>query len=356
MALFIGESSEYSCHVTRPKIKTSPTTKDVALLKQLHQEGQLRLQAEFQRESVWPKVAKSYFIDSVLNDRPVPLFFFERGTSIQTGRPEYSVIDGQQRLRALFEFIDDVFPLSEVGQDGVARALKGKKFSELSPELQQTILNYDLVIQELSGYSEEDIRDIFARMNKYVVRLSKQELRHAKTSGKFKSFVERLAKLPFWRTQRVFSESQIRRMRPAEFVAELVILLSEGPQDKKLAVDLYYGKYQASFPARNELESSLNAYLHWIATTIPQFSRSRYRRSSELYSLIGALDNVTRSGARLAEIDVARVGRRFVDFENETKVAQPRGAPAQYLIAASKHTDDLRPRNTRIEILTSLFQ
>ncbi len=266
------------------------------------------------------------------------------------------MIDGQQRLRALFEFVDDVFPLSEVSQDGVARALKGKRFSQLSPELQQTILNYDLVIQELSGYSEDDIRDIFARMNKYVVRLSKQELRHAKTTGKFKSFVERLANLPFWRTQRVFSDSQIRRMRPAEFVAELIILLCEGPQDKKLAVDLYYGKYQTSFPAGNELESRLNAYLYWIVASVPQFSRSRYRRSNELYSLVGALDNVTKSATRLREINGPRVGTRLADFENETKVAQPRGAAAQYLIAASKHTDDLRPRNTRIEILTSLFR
>jgi Protein of unknown function DUF262 len=342
--------------VINSKIKTSPTTKDVALLRQLHQDGQLRLQAEFQRESVWPKSAKSYFIDSVLNDRPVPLFFFERGTSIQTGRPEYSVIDGQQRLRALFEFINDDFSLSEVSPDGAAKSFKGRKFSELPKELQQAILNYDLVIQEVSGYSEDDIRDIFTRMNKYVVRLSKQELRHAKAKGKFKSFVEKLAKSPFWRVQRVFSDSQIRRMRPAEFVAELVILLSEGPQDKKLAVDLYYGRYQKSFPEGVELESRLLSYLNWIADTIPNFPHSRYRRSNELYSLVGALDKIAKSRSELNQIDAAGVAKQLVAFETLTKAPQPRGLASQYLIAASKHTDDLKPRTTRIEILSTLFE
>src|SRR5688572_19768175 len=109
------------------KAKSSPTTKDVALLLQLHKDGQLKLQPEFQRESVWPKAAKSYLIDTILNEKPIPLIFFERSPSIQTGRPEYSVIDGQQRLRAIFEFIQDDFVLSEVSDDSVVRAYKNKR-------------------------------------------------------------------------------------------------------------------------------------------------------------------------------------------------------------------------------------
>jgi uncharacterized protein with ParB-like and HNH nuclease domain len=82
-----------------PSTKLSPTTKDVALLLyQLYQGGQLKLKPEFQRESVWPRAAKAYLIDTILNDRPIPLFFFQRTTSAQSGRPEYAVIDGQQRL------------------------------------------------------------------------------------------------------------------------------------------------------------------------------------------------------------------------------------------------------------------
>ena len=191
--------------------KVSLTTKDVATLLQLEKSGQLKLQPEFQREGVWPKAAKSYLVDSILNSRPIPPIYMQRVTSAQTGRNEFAVIDGQQRLRAVKEFLDDGFPLSELGEKSVATAFKGKKFSALPAEMQQRLWNFDFVVQELSNYSDSDIRDIFGRMNKYAVRMSKQELRHAQKEGKFKDFVERIGKWPFWRKERVFS--QVERAR-----------------------------------------------------------------------------------------------------------------------------------------------
>jgi hypothetical protein len=336
-------------------LKASPTTKDVALLRQLQKDGQLKLRPEFQRESVWPQSAKSYLIDSVLNEKPIPLFFFQRGTSMQTGRPQYTVIDGQQRLRALFEFIDDGFKLSEVSDDSIAIQYRNSLYSELPANLQQRILNYDIVVQELSGYSEREIRDIFVRMNKYVVRLSKQELRNAKTKGKFHNFIKKLAKWKFWKTQKVFTKAHLKRMRSAEFAAELIVLLSEGPQDKKWAVDLYYGRYQSKFPGGNGLRLRLDTYLKWILETLPNFKDTRFRRSNELYSLIGALDAVSKSGLLLSRIDQAATRERLLSFERRTRKHNLSGDAARYVIAASKHADDFSPRIARIEILFSLF-
>jgi hypothetical protein len=53
--------------------KRSPTTKAIGLLHQLFSNGQLTLAPEFQRNSVWPNAAKAYLIDTILNDRPIPL-------------------------------------------------------------------------------------------------------------------------------------------------------------------------------------------------------------------------------------------------------------------------------------------
>ena len=335
--------------------KASPTTKDVALLHQLHQNEQLRLQPEFQRNSVWPKSAKAYFIDTILNGRPIPLFFFQRTTSPQSGHPEYAVIDGQQRLRAIFEFLDNRFSLSESKDDSLVKAFHNKKYAQLPPELQERILNYDLVVQELSGYSEDDIRDMFARMNRYVVPLSKQELRHAKRKGKFKNFVERLGKWSFWLQNRVFTPTQASRMRPAEFCAELAILLSEGPQDKKTAIDLYYIRFQDAFTEGGSIQNRLKGYLYWISKALPDLPQHRFRRSSELYSLIGALDRISKSGSRLAKMDAATAGQKLIEFEDKTKQKELRGEAARYVIAASKHTDDIAPRTVRTEILESLL-
>ena len=171
-----------------PETKRTTTTKDVSMLVQLRENGQLNLAPEFQRNSVWPRAAKAYLIDTILSDRPVPVLYFERGINLQTGRPEYTVIDGQQRLRAVFDFIDGRFSLTE-SQD--TSLWNRKKWKTLDDRLRARILNYDFIVEELTGYEPEDIRDMFGRMNRFVVRLNQQERRRAIYDGAFKSFVRK---------------------------------------------------------------------------------------------------------------------------------------------------------------------
>src|SRR5665213_2042168 len=120
--------------------KRSPTTKDIGLLHQLFSNGQLALAPEFQRNSVWPSAAKAYLIDTILNDRPIPLLFIQRTTSAQKGLPTYTIIDGQQRLRAIFEYLDDRFRLAKTQK---SLRYSNKRFSELPNDLKDRITNYD---------------------------------------------------------------------------------------------------------------------------------------------------------------------------------------------------------------------
>ncbi len=329
----------------------STTTKNISLLYQLFKDGQLNLAPEFQRNSVWPHAAKAYLMDTVLNDKPIPLFFFQRATASKTGRVGYTVIDGQQRLRAMFDFVDDRFRLSQSQN----HAFSNRHFSDLTNEFKQRVYEYDIIVQELSGYSDDDIRDMFIRMNKYVVKLSPQEIRHAKEMGRFKDFVEALGKWDFWRQERVFSQLQMRRMRSVEFAAELAILLIEGPQDKKSAVDLYYGRYQNAFPAGGGIQRRLKSYLAWVKKALPEFRKSRYRRPVDLYSLIGALDVVSKEGKRLSHVNPATGGEQLVEFEMKTRSSTPSGHAARYVVAASQQTDNIKPRTTRIEVLSELL-
>jgi Protein of unknown function DUF262 len=332
--------------------KISVTPKDVALLYQLHRENQLTLASEFQRDNVWPPVAKAYLIDTILANRPIPPLFFQRTVSAQTGRTVYSVVDGQQRLRAIFEFMENRFPLSQ----SKGTPYYKKKFNDLTEDEKGEILNYDLTIEELSGYTDLDIVDMFDRMNRYVVRLSRQELRHAKEKGAFRDFVERLAKLSFWADEHVFSETQQRRMRVQEFVAELAILLVEGPQDKKKAIDLYYGEYRDSFPVANSVESRIRLYLQWIKAALPDLRIHRFRKPVDLYGLIGALDDVSARGKRLRAMNPQAAGSALVNLEDQTRATEPKGEAAKYVLAASRQTDNIGPRTSRIQILASILR
>lgn len=326
------------------------TTKDVALLRQLFDDGQLDLAAEFQRNSVWPRPAKAYLIDTILANRPIPQLFIQRYTSAQTGRPNYRVIDGQQRLRAVFEFLDDRFPLGKSS----GKRLEKRKFSDLPQSLKNRIRDYDFVVDELTGYSDRDVRDLFVRMNKFVVRLSPQELRHAREEGAFYDFVERLGAWDIWRERKIFTPRQMARMRSVEFSAELAILLIEGPQDKKAAINLYYGEYQREFKDGPKVEKQLVTYLEWLQEALPHLENSRFRKPVDLYSVIGALANF-EDRRRVVSLNAEGAGGRLLKFERELNRKRPTERARRYLTAASRQTDNLRPRLTRIEILGEIL-
>lgn len=330
----------------------TPTTKDIGLIYQLIQEGQVQLSPEFQRSSVWPRSAKAYLIDTILCDRPMPLFFLQRSRSAQNGRTTFNVVDGQQRLRAILEFIEDRFSLSE----SKSPLFRNKKYSALSKSLREKILNYDLSVQELSGYSEEDIRNIFVRMNRFVVKLSPQELRHARESGKFYEFVEELGSHPFFSSAATFTALQRNRMKAVEFAAELAILLIEGPQDKKSSVDLYYQEYRNSFPFASDVRVQLEAIFSWIGEALPALRRSRYRRPTDLYSLVGALAEIAEDGRRRSPPDARQAGKKLQEFEIQLGRRSRRGSDAtEYLAASGRQTDNLAPREQRIRILKKII-
>jgi uncharacterized protein with ParB-like and HNH nuclease domain len=56
---------------------------------------------DFQRPPVWSRGQKQLLIDTILQGYDIPKLYWRKTSN----RPErYDVVDGQQRLRAIFEF------------------------------------------------------------------------------------------------------------------------------------------------------------------------------------------------------------------------------------------------------------
>src|SRR5437879_13711972 len=62
---------------------------------------------DWQREPVWDQLKKQQLIDSILRGWKLPKFYF-----VKTSEDEYEVVDGQQRLQAIYEFFSNELPRS----------------------------------------------------------------------------------------------------------------------------------------------------------------------------------------------------------------------------------------------------
>ena len=72
-----------------------------------------RFDVTYQRKSgVWSEDKKSFLIDSILKNYPVPAIFLRPCVDNDTGKTVYDVVDGKQRLEAIVDFIENRIALT----------------------------------------------------------------------------------------------------------------------------------------------------------------------------------------------------------------------------------------------------
>lgn len=155
--------------------------------------GDLNVQPSFQRYYVWSPKQESRLIESIFLNVPIPLVYLAEE---QDGT--FDVIDGQQRLTALFRFIDGEYAIKGLDQ---LTDLNNRYFADLSRELQRRFENYTLSIVQILKESDPDVRfEVFERLNTGATKLNDQEIRNCVYRGSFNDFLRRQAKYtPFLR-------------------------------------------------------------------------------------------------------------------------------------------------------------
>jgi Protein of unknown function DUF262 len=331
--------------------------------------GALEITPKFQRRGVWRLPQRSYFIDSLLRGMPVPPLYLRETQSEDFSRQVRQVIDGQQRIRAVLDYIDGGYSLRR-SMDG---PWAGKPFAHLDQEHRDVLLNYHFAAEVFIGISDAEVLDIFSRMNTYSVQLNKQELRNGKYFGRFKQVCYSLAydHLEFWRTARIFTENAIARMLEVELTSELVILILDGPQDKKAAIDRFYADFDDDFPDAERAASRFRSTVDLVNEIIEPkaLADTSFRSVPMFYSLFGAVYHA-RYGSTL---DAPSFGRALREREREAlrssilklsavlEEARDDDAeiPSRYqrfVTASLRQTDNIAPRRTRmLTILSEAF-
>ena len=112
-------------------------------LKRLHDEGDLIVDPEWQRNYVWTNRQASKLIESFLLNIPVPVIYLAR-----TQDNRYEVVDGLQRLTSVFKFLDNRFALTDLG---IRDRLNKKRFRDLDATDQKKLKNSALRSFELQS-------------------------------------------------------------------------------------------------------------------------------------------------------------------------------------------------------------
>ncbi len=155
------------------------------------QDGDLKLQPEYQRKYVATMGIASRLIESILMDVPIPVIYLAEEKD-----GSFSVIDGQQRLTSFISFINGKFPNGEIFKLSglkVFKELNRKSFIELDKEYQNKIRTTTLHTIVIKKESNEDVKfEIFERLNTGSIRLNEDEIRNSVYRG---NYIKLLAEL-----------------------------------------------------------------------------------------------------------------------------------------------------------------
>lgn len=273
----------------------------------LYRNDQLIVNRKYQRKLVWTLEEKRMLVESILKAYPIPLILLA-----ENPKETYEIIDGIQRLNSIFGFIENLFgviqsndeiylntklfPLANTNAEkGIFTPKNGGTIKFLDSDTTSALLEYQIPITVYHAKNENEINEIFRRINAYGKHLSPQEVRQAGVTTKFTELVRELgaefrgdvskeilsltempeisidgktmqlgyrinAEETFWCEQGILNISQLRNSEDEQLIADIIlsIALNEPFPASKEAFDCYYGK--GSPDNSNEIEIAINKY------------------------------------------------------------------------------------------------
>ncbi|MCA8234437.1 GmrSD restriction endonuclease domain-containing protein [Burkholderia cenocepacia] len=254
-------------------------------------DGRLIVNRRYQRKLVWTIDEKQHLIDTVVRQFPLPLILLAEVHV--DGQPRFEIIDGMQRLNAIFSFIENKFAFKGAYFDLETMASSKQLLDEGRLSQGENILprkvcaafaNYKIPISTYRIDDSADIDEIFRRINSYGRVLSDQEIRQAGVTGSFSDLVRTLATAirgdvshddilllskmdaisitskdleygirvddMFWVRHGVQLREDIRDSRDEEVIADIIAYIAspeeEKPASSRQARDAFYGRSRES--------------------------------------------------------------------------------------------------------------
>lgn len=184
----------------------------------------------------WDDLQKSLLIHSMVSDYPVPALYSVAEKQKIEGKEKnvYFILDGKQRLTNVTSFLDDEYALhldtpSVKVDDGVEETkheIAELKFSELPEVVQDKLLSFSLQIYKLEDASDEEIEDMFFRLNNGTP-LSKQQKAKAKMGASAAGAIKELTEHQLMTDNAHFTEFQLRKADDETVLIQSMMILDD---------------------------------------------------------------------------------------------------------------------------------
>ena len=302
---------------------------------------------DFQRDIVWEEAQQSKLIESVIMRIPLPVFYLA-----EDDQARMVVVDGLQRLSTFLMFLQDNLVLRLSHQP----ELGGKRFSDLSPKLQNRIEDCNLIFYVIDSKVAESARlDIFERVNSGVP-LTRQQMRNSLYNGPATCFLRTEAKTAIF-LETTGRSLKSKTMRDREFVNRFCAF-------RLLGVDKYRGDMDQFLAtclrrmnkmADPELNALATDFRRGLANNCLLFNKHAFRKHApgqDSRSVLNAsLWDVMSTGlSRYSQDHIKRDSARLLDAFYDLLTDE------EFNTAITYATNDLKRVRARFEMTETMFR
>lgn len=321
--------------------------------------GNITLNPKYQRNPVWADDHKQYFLDTILKQLPIPIIFMRKKYDPHRKKTIFDVVDGQQRLRTIFDFVS-----THSSADQIVLSKKyfpeyeDSRFKDLPNDIQKLILQTDLPIGIIEVSEDAEIQDMYQRLNKNVVKLNRQELRKAQYEGDFIQLATELAEDDYWLENKIVSPSHLRRMLDIEFISEILATMLFGQQDKKKNLDAIYAKNEKmEKEERPKARRDFERIKGLIQDIFPEIASTRFNNKSDYYSLFYALYRLDKDGFKCRDAQIIKnIHESLIAFQQEVREDSKNEIARKYHTSVLQAGDAIDNREFRYQFLRGLIE
>ncbi|MBF0456416.1 MAG: DUF262 domain-containing protein [Nitrospirae bacterium] len=326
----------------------------------------IKINRDYQRsDGIWPDTARVYFIDTILEGYPFPKLYFHQIYDKSKKKPMWEIVDGQQRIHTIIDFLNNELRLSKASQK-----YSGCYFKDLPDETQDAFRTVIIQVDKILSAEKYEILEMFRRMNAYTAPLNPAEQRHAKYQGKFKWFAAQLAdKIGVVIEQfGILSSKQIMRMADVEFIADLAIVLDEGIVSKSSkSTDDIYKKYEKDFENEDRYRDIITSFFDTLALNFSELRNTYLMKTYAVHSFFCAFayikygipdgENAVGFSSPMGDIKYdKKTIEQMLALSYAHEIKDLKGEFREYVDAATSTTTKAAQRRTRTRTIAQIIR